>query len=172
MSIVQSIVQSTKHRRLSIVQLFSSRTVLLPPIDVGHVLVQIPHMSQGMVGRWTPSYPATVGTFTVRIIRAIGLMFHPDLLDLVPFTTEGTDVTPSDLGGCLNTMLGHLVLIHYLVARILLTTVRAFNLYYLTHKPLCAQSMSSWWQATSYTYHMGISHPGGHPCAPLNDGGS
>ena len=60
------------------------------------MLVQVPHMRERMVSRWTPSYPAKIRTFTVRIIRAIGLMFHPGLLDLVPFTTEGTDVTPSD----------------------------------------------------------------------------
>ena len=77
--------------------------------------VQIPHMSEGMVGRWTPSYPAIVRTFVVRIINTIGLMFHPGLLDFITFVTEGTDVTPSGLGRCLNTMLGLLVLAHYLV---------------------------------------------------------
>ena len=43
---------------------------------------------------------------------------------------------------------------------------------YLTHKPLCAQSKSFWWQAPSHTYHMGLSHLCVHPCAPLNSGGS
>ena len=98
-------------------------------MEVSHVLVQIPHACERMVGRWTPSYPAIIRTFMVRIIRTIGLVFHPGLLDLVALTTEGTDVPSSDLGRCLNTMLGPLVLMHSLVAGILLTTVRAFNPY-------------------------------------------
>ena len=100
------------------------------------MLVQIPHVSEGMVGRWTPSYPAIVRTFAVRIIGTVGLMLHPGLLDLITFITEGTDVTPSGLAGCINTMLGLLVLMHSLIAREFLNTVRASNPYTL-HTSLC-----------------------------------
>ena len=105
------------------------------------MLIQIPHAGERMVGRWTPSNPAIIRSFTVRIVRTIGLVFHPGLLDLVALTTKETDVPSLDLGGCLNTVLGLLVLTHSLSTGILLTTVRAFNLV-TCYTSLCVLSPS------------------------------
>ena len=76
----------------------ASCTVLLPPMEVSHVLVQIPHACERMVGGWTSSYPAILRTFMVRIVRTIGLVFHPGFIDSVALMTEGTDVTALNLG--------------------------------------------------------------------------
>ena len=136
------------------------------------MLVQIPHACERMVGGWTPSYPAIIRTLMVRIVRTIGLVFHPGLLDLVALTTKGTDIPSLDLGRCLNTILGPLVLMHSPEYRNTPDHSQGIQPRYLSHKPLCAQSKSFWWQAPSHAYHMGISHPYVPPCEPLSGGGS
>ena len=134
--------------------------------------IQVPHMGEWMISRWTTRNPTIERTLAIRVVRTIGLVFHPGLLDLISLTTERANEPSLDLGSHLSTMLGpdgadtspgywHTP-----------DHSQGMQPGYLTHKPLCALSTSAWWLAPSHTYYMGISHHGELPCVPSNGGGS
>ena len=109
---------------------------LLPSMEVGHMKIQVPHMGERMISRWTTLNPAIERTLAIRVVRTIGLVFHPVLLDLISLTTERANEPSLYLGGSLSTMLDLIVLTHPLGAGILLTTVRACNPV-TSHTSLC-----------------------------------
>ena len=52
----------------------SSNPPFFPAVGVRHVNIQIPHMREGMISHRTPSYPAKVGTFPIRVSTTIWLV--------------------------------------------------------------------------------------------------
>ena len=105
-------------------------------MGVGHMKIQVPHMGEWMISGWTARNPTIERTLVIRVVGTIGLVFHPALLDLITLTTERANEPSLNLGSCLSTMLGPMVLMHPLGTGILLTTVRACNLVTL-HTSLC-----------------------------------
>ena len=98
--------------------------------------IQVPHMGEWMISGWTTRNPAIERTLAIKVVRTIGLVFHPGLLDLIFLTTERANEPSLYLGGSLSTMLGLMVLMHPLGAGILLTIVRACNPV-TSHTSLC-----------------------------------
>ena len=98
--------------------------------------IQVPHMGEWMISRWTTHNPTIERSLAIRLVRTIELVFHPGLLDLISLTTERANEPSLYLGGSLSTMLGLMVLTHPLGAGILLTTVRACNPI-TSHTSLC-----------------------------------
>ena len=109
---------------------------LLPSMEVGHMKIQVPHMGEWMISRWTTLNSTIERSLMIRVVGTIWLMFHPGLLDPVSLTTERANKPSLYLGSSLSTMLGLMVLMHPLGAGILLTTVRACNLV-TSHTSLC-----------------------------------
>ena len=102
-------------------------------------------------------------TLVIRVVGTIGLVFYPGLFNLVTLTTERADEPSLDLGSWISTMLGPMVLTHPHGYWHTPDHSQKMQPGYLTHKPLCALSTSSWWLAPPHTYYMGISHHGAAP---------
>ena len=132
------IVHQVIHRRWTLIQTITqvSHPSLLPSVEVGHVKIQVPHTDEWMISRWTAHNPTIERTLVISVVGTIGLVFHPGLLDLISLTTERANEPSLDLGSCLSTMFGPMVLTHPLGTGILLTTVRACNPV-TSHTSLC-----------------------------------
>ena len=132
------IIHQVIHNRWTLIQTITqaSGPLLLPSMEVGHMKIQVPHMGEWMIGRWTTHNPAIERTLAIRVVRTIGLVFHQGLLYLITLTTERANEPSLDLGSHLSTILGPMVLTHPLGTSILLTTVRACNLV-TSHTSLC-----------------------------------
>ena len=95
----------------------------------------------------------------IRVVGTIWLIFHPGLLDLVSLTTERAN-EPSPVPGWqpqhhawpygADTSLGYWHTPDH---------SQGMQPDYLTHKPLCAPSTSTWWLTPSHTYYNGNFSP-------------
>ena len=108
---------------------------LLPAMDVRHMHIQIPHMGERMIGHWTPSNPAIVWTFPIRVLSTIWLVLTPCHFYLKGFPTKRANKTAWG-NHRISPMLGLVVLMHGVSTSKLFLTHRACNPLTL-HTQLC-----------------------------------
>ena len=129
------------YQRWWVIQMTSnvSDPSLLPPMDAHHMHIQIPHTGEGMVGHRTPSNPAIVWTFPIRVLSTIWLVLTPCLFYLKGFATKWAN-KPAWRNHRISPMLGLVVFMHGLSTSKLFPDIQGMQPAYLAHMIVCALS--------------------------------